>query len=185
METHTSFRKAFGDLWRSGFAGKLFLALSIFLMLGLLDAGPRYVRYFGVLSGITQTTAQPVELPPNIAQYTLVSYEDRFARDLEACVTRVRDSLLASGVVKSNSAPQGYAMLALRPDFQISDAERPLDSTQLLIFLDARLECDCETDGFFRLVRFIIDPDDFSVSVLRDEQVSWYAYLGKNLPKLT
>lgn len=184
MDSKKSFGRAFGDLWRSGFAGKLFLALSIFLMLGLLDAAPRYARFFGVLFG-SAPEVQSVELPQNIARYTSIAYEDTFPKRLEMCATRVRDSLVAAGEQKSRSAPQGYEMIALRPDFQISDAPRPLDSTKLLIFLDARLECSCESDGFFRLVRFVVDPVDFNAKVLRDEQVSWYAYLGKNLPKIS
>jgi hypothetical protein len=176
------FGRAFASFWRSGFGAKLFTTVSLLLMIGLIDAGPRYFRAFETEYLSMRTVVNPVVLSPAMPQYSLVSYRDNFTHQLELCVTRVRDSLTEMGLQKSNNAPAGFKMLALRPDLQISDAERPLDSAQILIFLDARLECGCEQSGNFHLVRFVINPNDLRVTVLRDEVVSWYAYLSKNMP---
>jgi hypothetical protein len=178
------FVRAFASFWHSGFGGKLFVTVSLLLMVGLIDAGPRYYRAFEAEYLSTRTAVNPVVLFPDMPQYLEVSYNDDFAARLNECIRRVSDSLAGTGLRKSNNAPAGFKMLALRPDLQISDAERPLDSAQIIIFLDARLECGCEQSGNFHLVRFVINPTDFRVTVLRDEIVSWYAYLSKNIPKI-
>jgi hypothetical protein len=176
------FGRAFATFWCSGFVAKLFTTLSLILMIGLIDAGPRYFRAIDAQYNLTGVTVHPIELPPVMAQYSPVSYREDFTRQLEQCVVRVRDSLIEMGLQKSSNAPAGFKMLALRPDLQISDTEQPLDSAEVLVFLDARLECGCEQLGNFHLVRFVINPVDFKVTVLRDEIVSWYAYLNKNMP---
>ena len=177
------FGRALMSFWRSGFGGKLFVTISLLLMVGLIDAGPRYYRALEAEYLSTHTIVNPVALSPAMPQYSQVSYNDDFARRLYECIRHVSDSLVEIGLRKSNSAPTGFEMLALRPDLQISDSEKPLDSAQILIFLDARLECGCEQAGNFHLVRFVINQTDSRVTVLRDEIVSWYAYLGKNMPK--
>ncbi len=172
------------SFWRSGFGGKLFVTVGLLLMIGLIDAGPRYYRAFEAEYLSAHTTVNPVALSPAMPQYSQVSYNEVFALQINNCIRRVSDSLMAIGLRKSNNAPAGFEMLALRPDLQISDSALPLDSALVLIFLDARLECGCEQSGNFHLVRFVINPTDFQVTVLRDEIVSWYAYLSKNMPRI-
>jgi hypothetical protein len=170
------FRKGMRAFWHSGMWSKLFILVSFLLILGLIDAGPRYVRAFEAkFSGLSK---RPVVLSSEMPQYSLVSYHDDLTRQLEQSIIRVRDSLFGIGLEKADNTPVGFEMLALRPDIQITGGEQPLDSTMVLILLDARMKCDCDQSSNFRLVRFRIDPIDFRVMVLRDQIVSWEAYLS-------
>ncbi|MEW5796883.1 MAG: hypothetical protein AB1772_11060 [Candidatus Zixiibacteriota bacterium] len=176
-DTPRGFRRGVGALWRSGPNGKLFLVVSIvFIFVALFDAGPRYAR--GLSAEMSKQNMRPVKLSPEMPQYTLVSCDGDLFYRLEQCVSRVRDSLVQAGFKKAENAPEGYEMLALRPDIQIALSEQPLNQSQILVLLDARLECGCGGSSDFRVVRFRVDPSDPQVTVLRDQVVSWEAYLS-------
>lgn len=172
-------------LWRCGKLGKLYILISAVLLVGLVDIAPRYYRYISVRYGLTSTTVGPFALPQFIPEYSMVRYEGSLVhRQLEQCITSVRDSLRAAGEKLAANPPEGYEMLSLRPDLQITETEHPLDSAYTLCFLDARLGCDCPEPGSFRLVRFVVDMTSFRVSIFRDENINWQRYLGTKVPKV-
>lgn len=175
------------SVWQSGFLGKLLLVVTAVLLIGMFDAAPRYVRFFRVQLASTPVEAQPIDLPPTLAQYTAIPNGEVNGL-FPALYTRmeaVRDSLTKDGVHWANNLPRGYDVVELQPRFQKQPGSRPgHDSIAVLIFLDARLECDCSEPGNFRLVRFVVDPKTTAVACLRDQTTNWARYLSTLMPKI-
>jgi hypothetical protein len=160
------------SIWRSGWLGKSILLLLPVTLFGIYDVY-RMADYFSRFSAARSQRQRWVA--EHIIRYTpaATSGLDREnERMIMETVRWLRDSLTATCDLATN-APEGYEPYEVGVRYQLDSA---LQGYKLFTYADFRLACDCDESGYFRLVRFRINSNDYSSDLIADEVVEWLKY---------
>ena len=159
-------------IWKSGWFGKGLLILLPITLFGMYDIY-RMVGYFSRFYAAAAEREQWVSehvipFTPSGASGLDPEYESR----IDGVLRRLRDSLSVVDEFAENG-PAGYEPLEVGVRCQLDST---LHGYKLFTYVDFRLQCDCHESGFFRLLRYRIDPGDLSTDIIADEVVEWLKY---------
>jgi len=165
--------------WKSSWLGKILVVCIPVIVFGIWAMYTIYSFY----------SRMPTSSPASYQtiQYVPISLSDldvEYDQTLMERVYQLRDSLeLEINWTGEDSIwadlPDGYENVEVRMCYQPSNGN-PLDG-QVFIYADFRLRCDCDPElGNFWLLRFKLNPLDYSTTLIFNDIVPWLKYVPKN-----